>query len=260
MKTKYPILLVHGAGIKDTFFMKAFGEIDRILKIQGYDVYKSRCDAFGTVENNASQLKDEILRLLEDTGAEKVNIIAHSKGGLDAKYMIEQLGMSAGVASLTTLCTPYAGSPVASGILKAPEWMLRTAAFFVDLFYKACGDKHPDSFTVCKELRRTDIAADTVGIAGVLCQSFSSTMRKKAKKNDFIMTIPLAFSRYFEKNTETDGLVPRDSAIYGVYRGDCLDGSISHNEIIDFMVTKCKRDKILSFYSALCEELVNNGF
>ena len=31
MKTRYPILLVHGLGIKDTFFMKSWGKIDRIL-------------------------------------------------------------------------------------------------------------------------------------------------------------------------------------------------------------------------------------
>ena len=60
MKTEYPILLVHGLGMKDTFFMKSFGRIDRILRIQGYTVFKSRIDAFGSVETNARQLSEEI--------------------------------------------------------------------------------------------------------------------------------------------------------------------------------------------------------
>ena len=60
MKTRYPILLVHGAGIKNTFFTKAFGDIDRILRIQGHDVYESGCDGFGTVENNAEQIRATI--------------------------------------------------------------------------------------------------------------------------------------------------------------------------------------------------------
>ncbi|MBO4770607.1 MAG: hypothetical protein J5563_07505 [Clostridia bacterium] len=260
MKTRYPILLVHGAGIKNTFFTKAFGDIDRILRIQGHDVYESGCDGFGTVENNAEQIRAEIQDILVRTGADKVNIIAHSKGGLDSKYMIERLRMQDSVASLTTLCTPHGGSPIASGILRAPMWILRIIAFFLDLFFRILGDKHPDSFAVCGQLRRTDAATDTMGIEGVYCQSFSSTVKKHAKKNDFVMSIPLAFSRYFEKNADTDGLVPRESAMYGIYRGDCLDGSVSHTEIIDFMVSKSKKDKIYAFYSSLCEELVNMGF
>ena len=62
-----------------------------------------------------------------------------------------------------------------------------------------------------------------------------------------------------EKGRITDGLVPHDSAIFGKYRGDCVDGSISHTEIVDFMVRDKKRDKIFAFYSALCEELANAG-
>ncbi len=78
MKTRYPIVLVHGLAMKDTFFMKSWGRIDRVLRLQGYTVYKSNVDAFGTVENNASQLKEEINSILRETGAGKVNIIAHS--------------------------------------------------------------------------------------------------------------------------------------------------------------------------------------
>ena len=114
MKTRYPLLLVHGFAMKDTFFMRSFGRIDRILRIQGHQVFTSKIDAVGNVESNAQQLKEEIDRICAETGAEKVNIIAHSKGGLDAKYMIQHLGMADRVASLTTLCTPFKGSPIAS--------------------------------------------------------------------------------------------------------------------------------------------------
>ena len=58
MKTKDPIMLVHGLALKDTFFMKAWGKIDRLLRIQGYDVYKCNVDGFGTVEKDAVQLKN----------------------------------------------------------------------------------------------------------------------------------------------------------------------------------------------------------
>lgn len=50
MKTRFPIVLVHGLGMKDTFFMKSWGWIDRILRVQGYTVYKSNVDGFGTID------------------------------------------------------------------------------------------------------------------------------------------------------------------------------------------------------------------
>ena len=68
------------------------------------------------------------------------------------------------------------------------------------------------------------------------------------------------FSRFLEKSAVTDGLVPQDSAVFGRYRGECVDGSVSHTEIVDFMVSDRKRDKIYAFWSALCEELARLGF
>ena len=77
--------------------------------------------------------------------------------------------------------------------------------------------------------------------------------------NDGRKVIYMPLVLFIEKGRITDGLVPRDSAIFGKYRGDCVDGSISHTEIVDFMVRDKKRDKIFAFYSALCEELANAG-
>lgn len=261
MKTRYPIVLVHGLAMRDTFFMKSWGKIDRLLRIQGYTVYKSRVDAFGSVKTNAAQLKEEISALLAETGAEKVNIIAHSKGGLDAKYMIRELGMAEKTASLTTLCTPHRGSPIASLFLKLPRFCLRLIAFFVNLFFRILGDRQPDGLTVCEELQRTESAeTETGNIAeGVLCQSFSASMQRGKGRTDLVMTIPRMFSRLMEKDRITDGIVPRDSAIFGNYRGDCIDDSTSHTEIVDFLVRDKKRDKIFAFYSNLCEELARQG-
>ena len=261
MKTRYPIILVHGLAIIDTVFRKSWGKIDEMLISQGYTVFRSKIDGFGPIESNAAALKNEVLGVLKKTNAEKVNIIAHSKGGLDSKYMIKELGMAKHVASLTTLCTPHKGSPIASEILNSPLWFLKFLAFFINLYYRVFGDKNPDCLTVCEQLQRTGYGEEAaVSIPGVYCQSFSSTVKKDAEKNDFVMRIPLHFSRYYEKNTETDGLVPRDSTIFGIYRGDCLNGSVSHSEIIDFMTGKEVKVKVHAFYAALAGELAQMGF
>ena len=238
MNTRYPIILVHGLAMKDTFFLRSWGRIDRILRSQGYTVYKSNVDGFGTVEGNAAQLKAEIDTILRETGTEKVNLIAHSKGGLDR------------------------GTPIASFILRFPTFAVKYAAFWVNTAYRMLGDRAPDSFTACQQLQRTeDLAQETMNVGpGVMCQSFSAAMRPGSGDADFVMTVPLIFSRFLEKDKLTDGMVPQDSAIFGTYRGDCLDGSVSHTEIVDFMVRHRKRDKIYAFYSTLCEELVRAGF
>ena len=247
--------------MRDTFFMKSWGRIDQMLIDRGYTVYKSGADAFGSVKTNAAQLKDEITTVLKENGTDKVNIIAHSKGELDAKYMIRELGMAPHVASLTTLCTPHHGSPIASFILRFPKFAVKYTAFWVDTVYRILGDKQPDSFTTCEELKRIDsLETETLNLGdGILCQSFSAAFRPKEKKADFVMAIPYAFSRFMEKDRVTDGLVPRESAIFGQYRGDCLDDSVSHTEIVDCMVRCKKREKIYAFYSALCEELSRAG-
>ena len=147
MKTRYPLLLVHGFAMKDTFFMRSFGRIDRLLRIQGYQVYSSNIDAVGSVEGNAAQLKAEIERICAETGAEKVNIIAHSKGGLDAKHMIRQLDMAGRVASLTTLCTPFRGSPIASFILRFPEFAVRYARDYTKFFLINLGEAACNTFS-----------------------------------------------------------------------------------------------------------------
>ena len=49
------------------------------------------------------------MQIIQKTGCEKVNIIAHSKGGLESRYAISQLGLSPYVASLTTINTPHHG-------------------------------------------------------------------------------------------------------------------------------------------------------
>ncbi len=57
----------------------------------------------------AGQLREQIVAWT----SEPVNLIAHSMGGLDARYLIAHLGMAGRVRSLTTVGTPHHGSYVA---------------------------------------------------------------------------------------------------------------------------------------------------
>ena len=152
MKNKYPIILCHGIMLKEGKVFNGFGRIKEELQKNGFCVYTSNCDGMGTIENNAEQLKKRIESILQETGAEKVNIIGHSKGGLDAKYLIDELNMGKKVASLTCICTPHKGSQVATTVLKMPKFLLYFCAFWLNLFYKILKDENPNTVAVLKQL------------------------------------------------------------------------------------------------------------
>ena len=65
-----------------------------------------------------NDLKEQILQILEAEQCEKVNIIGHSKGGLDARYAISCLEMEGKVASLTTIGTPHGGCKMVDHLLR----------------------------------------------------------------------------------------------------------------------------------------------
>src|SRR5204863_998767 len=80
----------------------------------------SRVHPTSSIELRARQLRAQILLSLRAQGCPKgrVIIIAHSMGGLDARYMISRLRMADRVAALITVSTPHRGSPYADWCLK----------------------------------------------------------------------------------------------------------------------------------------------
>lgn len=256
--TKYPIILVHGLAIKESKVMRAFGRIEKVLRDGGYTVYVADIDAFGSIETNAEQLKSFVSVVLDETKAEKANIIAHSKGGLDTKYMITRLGMEDKIASLTTLCTPHRGSIIASWVWSLPLWMKRIIAFFINSFYKLAGDEMPDAMKACEELRAANESEEALCFCDkVYCQSYSTNLKRG--RDCFLMGLPMTLYKHYE-NVDNDGMVSGESAKFGNYRGDCLDISVSHLQIVDFMAKKSQRERIFAFYIELCKELGEMGF
>jgi triacylglycerol lipase len=92
--------------------------IDRVLAERGHPVVVTRVHPTASVATRARQLKEIILRQLDVLGREKIILIGHSMGGLDARYMISRLGMKRHVSALLTVTAPHRGSPFA-------DWCMR---------------------------------------------------------------------------------------------------------------------------------------
>jgi triacylglycerol lipase len=118
----YPIVLAHGffgfedfAGID---FITYFWEVKADLAANGETrVYTPAVDPFNGSEARGRQLLAHIEDILAETGHERVNIIAHSQGGLDAR-VVANLRPDL-VASITTIATPHEGTRVADVLLRA---------------------------------------------------------------------------------------------------------------------------------------------
>ena len=129
----------------------------------------------------------------------------------------------------------------------------------MNLRYRIFGDKHPDALTVCRQLQSVkDVEEETFGFSGkVYCQSYSAVLKRS--RDDFLMGIPLIFSRRWEKDG-SDGLVSVGASKFGEYKGHVSEDSISHSEITGFSASKKKREKVYAFYLKLCEDLSERGF
>jgi len=114
----YPFVLCHGMGGFDALgpLEYFYGVADHLTDL-GYEVYTTEVPQFDSVAARAAALAPQIDAILAVSGADKVNLIGHSQGGLDIRYLVSSLGYGSVVASLTTIGTPHYGTAVADAVM-----------------------------------------------------------------------------------------------------------------------------------------------
>lgn len=250
-KTKYPVLLVHGTGFRDRKHLCYWGRIPKALQREGAIIYYGNQDAWGTIEYNAQILKQNINLILEETGYEKLNVIAHSKGGLEMRYVISSLEMENHIASLTTIATPHHGVRIMDLLCKAPRFLFKFFAFFVNLWFKLLGDKKPDFYNTCNQFSKkyaTLFNEQNPDSSIVYYQSYAAVMK------NFFSDLLMFWTHliiYFMEG-ENDGIVPSSSAQWtnfkGILRGATRRG-ISHADEVDIRRINFSRKKELNCVS-----------
>jgi triacylglycerol lipase len=117
-KTHYPILLVHGLfGFERIGSVDLFHDVKQALRNAGASVFVPYVSATHSNEVRGEQLLAQIHRVLEGTGAHKVNLIGHSQGALAARYAAATAPGQ--VASVTSVSGPNHGSELADLLRKA---------------------------------------------------------------------------------------------------------------------------------------------
>ena len=266
-KTKYPILMIHGIFFRDFKRFNYWGRIPRELELNGATIYYGNHESAETVDKSAAKLAERVRQVVEETGCGKVNVIAHSKGGLDIKYAIATTDISKYIASVTTINTPHRGCEFAEYLLnKAPEKSKIAVAAAYNKSLKALGDKSPDflaatgdlTATKCKEISEIADKFDYKA-HGIYTQSVGSRMRY-AINGAFPLNMSFYLVKYFDG--PNDGLVGEPSFHWGEdYTFLTCKGrrGISHGDMIDLNREDIPGFDVREFYVKLVSNLKERG-
>lgn len=264
--TKYPILLVHGVFFRDFEHLNYWGRVPGQLEANGATIYYGNHNSASAVADSALELEKRIKEIIETTGCEKVNVIAHSKGGLDTRYAISQtsVGENKYVASLTTINTPHRGCEFADFLLdKIPESKQLFIAKNYNTAAAALGDTDPDFIAAVNDLthdkctKRNEFVKDD---PDVYYQSYGS-MISRCRAGRFPLNMSYLFVKFFDG--DNDGLVGEKSFEWGskyTFLKPTGKRGISHADMIDLNRENYKGFDVREFYVQLVADLKNKGF
>ncbi|WP_051524516.1 esterase/lipase family protein [Pseudobutyrivibrio sp. MD2005] len=262
--TKYPILMVHGVFFRDFRYLNYWGRIPGQLELNGAKIFYGNQQSAESVESCGQELAERIKEICAKTGCDKVNIIAHSKGGLDSRYALTIGNTAEHVASLTTINTPHRGCEFADYLLSkiGTSQQQAVAKGYNSILHKL-GDHQPDFLAAVYDLTASSCAAfnkKCKNVEGVLYQSYGSKMNV-ARGGRFPLNFSTHLVKYFDGSN--DGLVGEKSFPWGEnYKMLTVKGNrgISHGDMIDLNRENLPEFDVREFYVQLVADLKNKGY
>ena len=263
-ETKYPVLLVHGVFFRDSNVLNYWGRIPASLEHCGAVIRYGNQQSALSVADSAAELAERVRAVVNELGCEKVNIIAHSKGGLDSRYAISKLGADKYVATLTTINTPHRGCIFVEELYdKFSEKNRDRMAKIYNAAARKIGDKEPDFLSAVADLREsacTKFNEEVPDSPLVHYRSVGSSARY-GTSGRFPLNISIPLVR--KTDGENDGLVAVTSMQWGedfkVLRAEGMRG-ITHADMIDLNRENIKDFNVRRFYIDLVSELKQAGY
>jgi len=266
---KFPIVLAHGLLGFDELHLAGknfpglhyWRGITEALRANDIEVITAHVPASASIELRAAKLSEEIYH---KAGGKSVNIVAHSMGGLDSRYMISRLKPpNVNVLSLTTVGSPHRGSSFADyvfdriGPSRLPKMyrILRSIGIETGAFSQ-----------LTRRYMHEDFNPRTPDLEGVRYFSYGATVEPA------IWSAFRQSHRIIEREEgPNDGLVSVYSSMWGGetgYKGTLV--GVSHLDLINWTnrlrwliweLTGNKRNfNAVAFYLGIADMLAEEGF
>lgn len=258
---EYPVLLCHGYGaIASIIKPSPLYDVSMLLRSHNVLAYAPNIVPYATIETRAKGWVRLIDQLVEKYDYEKINVIAHSMGGLDMRYALSRLDIKDRIASFTTVCTPHRGTSLAELTLKTPEAIREKLAEFLDWM----GDRiYPqtksNSVDSAEQLTRKYVTnvfnPQMPNVEGIPYYSYSAAVGKGT--NEPIRVIARYQNNHiFEEEGLNDGMVSVESAKWGEH---IKTSGLSHLEQMNLRLRDDRRKMFKDFWFEVAKMLESKG-
>jgi triacylglycerol lipase len=250
IRIQHPVIMCHGYGsVASILKPTPLQDACMLLRSHGILAFAPNVVPYASIEDRAKDWTRHVRRIMETTKSDRVNIIAHSMGGLDLRFAVSRLGLDQAVASLTTIATPHRGSSLAELGLATPTSLRDMLS---EVFNWLGTNLYPsmtsDVKAALEDLTRNHVVntfnPSVPDIKGVEYFSWSAGVGKGTKESINSMLIPL--NRYiFDKEGVNDGFVSSESAVWGNHLGQI---GLSHTEQIHMNLTRAHKQRWHDFW------------
>lgn len=154
----YPIVLAHGLGgfehLADVKQLEYFYKIPELLRDEGEVVHVTTVDPFDDSYKRGHQLLQQVKQFTSDNNWDKVHIVGHSQGGLDARYVAHHRPDL--VASVVTIATPHHGTKISDIATKTIEYSNTEKVIdaLVEVLGRALYDKNGEKTRATEAIRQ----------------------------------------------------------------------------------------------------------
>lgn len=262
LKTKYPIFLCHGFGAIGALVKPSpLHDPCMLMREHGIVAFAPNVVPYASIETRAKNWVRLIRQVCDEHGFEKVNVVAHSMGGLDMRHALCHLDISDRIASLTTVATPHRGTYLADLVLKTPEILTERLSEVVDWFGNNVYPKEKSNAIGSVEQLTQGYIKDcfnkeTPDNPEVPIFSYAASV---GKGTNYPLNPIFKFqnSQIYEHEGENDSFVSIESAKWGTYLGSV---NLSHLNQINVQVWKEAKPIYFNFWTGVMKNLHKNGF
>ncbi|SMO56327.1 esterase/lipase family protein [Fodinibius sediminis] len=258
---KHPVLLCHGYGaIASLVKPSPLYDVAMLLRSHNVPAFAPNIVPYAKIETRAKEWVHSIHELTDKQPYDKVNIIAHSMGGLDMRYALSELAIAPKVASLTTISTPHHGTSLAELTLSTPDAIRDKLADFLDwmgdrVYPKTKSDSVGSAVQLTRRYITEEFNPNISDATDIPYYSYSSAVGKGTP-------VPIrVISRYqnnhiYDQEGINDGMVSVESSKWGQH---IKTSTLSHLEQMHVSVKNDREAIFRSFWREVIEMLEAQG-